>query len=274
MPTNTVADSFPRELEPWRSRWRLGHTIMLAAITAAFVVLAIYRPFGLHQSWIWVMVALVTFVAIAGHGISGRFRGALVDDRNKVSLSRLQMLAWTILTLSAFGVIVIARATVNPVTALEVGIPETLWLLMGISTTSLIGSPMVNSTKRRPEHQMDGPKVYRLLRAQSVDPTKVEADGAIARNTSPADSRWSDLFTGEEVSNVAQLDLAKIQMFFFTVLVVLTYGVAVGELLLTQPIPTQLPDVSEGMVALLGISHAGYLTSKAVPRPADGQTEE
>ena len=259
-------------LEPRRTTWRYWHTIALVLITAASILVAIYRPYGMYQSWLWVMAGLVAFVAIAGHGISGLWRGALVDESNRVSLSRFQMLTWTILTLSAFGVIVIARATSNPVAALDVGIPETLWILMGISTASLLGSPVVKSTKQK--DKLDKGRVRRLLERQDVDTTKVKADGQMARYTSPSDSRWSNLFTGEELSNVSYLDLAKIQMFFFTVLVVLTYGIAVSQLLLAQTIPTDLPDVSEGMVALLGISHAGYLSSKAVQRSGNGQAQE
>lgn len=54
-------------------------------------------------------------------------------------------------------------------------------------------------------------------------------------------------------------------MFFFTVLVVLSYGVAVGKLLVSTNSPAALPDVGEGMLTLFGISHGGYLINKAVP---------
>jgi len=66
------------------------------------------------------------------------------------------------------------------------------------------------------------------------------------------------------VSNVTYPDRGKIQLFFFTVLVVLAYGVAVGVSLRGAGFPASLPDVGDGMVTLLGISHAGYLSAKAV----------
>jgi hypothetical protein len=54
-------------------------------------------------------------------------------------------------------------------------------------------------------------------------------------------------------------------VFFFTLIVVFAYAAAVGAMLYGARAVSSLPDLSTGMVALLGISHAGYLTAKAVP---------
>jgi hypothetical protein len=83
-----------------------------------------------------------------------------------------------------------------------------------------------------------------------------------------------DIFMGEYVADFALLDIAKIQMFFFTVLLVIAYGTAVGSLLRTDPLPSSLPDVGAGMLPLLGISHASYLASKVVGAPSDTQQSE
>jgi hypothetical protein len=57
-----------------------------------------------------------------------------------------------------------------------------------------------------------------------------------------------------------------VQMFFFTLIVVLAYAILLGSILYgAGGLPKELPDVSEGMVVLLLISHAGFLASKAVP---------
>lgn len=80
------------------------------------------------------------------------------------------------------------------------------------------------------------------------------------------DASWSDLFIGEEVSDAAHLNLAKIQMFFFTMLLLIIYGVAVASMLIrSETIPDALPDIGEGMLALFGISQGGYLADKAIP---------
>jgi hypothetical protein len=76
------------------------------------------------------------------------------------------------------------------------------------------------------------------------------------------------MFEGDEVGNTAYLDLAKVQMFYFTVILGVAYvATLVPSLarLRTDPASVgELPALSEGMVALLGISHAGFLASKGV----------
>jgi len=73
-----------------------------------------------------------------------------------------------------------------------------------------------------------------------------------------------DMFRTEEIGNTGRLDLTKIQMFYFTVLIVLTYAAALREILmLTGPI-TDFPVPSSSIVGLLGLSHAAYLASKAI----------
>lgn len=244
--------------------WRWWHTVGLIVLTGGLVGMGIWRPLGVYASWLAVMAILVVFIAVAGQGIKGMWRGALIDDRNKISLSRLQMLTWTIVVLSAFGVVGIARSLDNPLTGLDVGVPATLWLLMGISTTSLLGSPLIKNSKMGEAKPEDAAK---RLTEQGADPTTMRVEGQIVANDSVRAARWSDLFTGEEVANVTHLDLAKIQMFFFTLLVVLSYCVAVGASLRSGTLPDSLPDVGDGMLTLLGISHGGYLAGKALPAP-------
>jgi hypothetical protein len=65
-------------------------------------------------------------------------------------------------------------------------------------------------------------------------------------------------------------------MFFFTLLVVFAYGSAIADSCdnVSETIGT-LPELSAGMLALLAISHAGYLANKNVsitpaPTPPSG----
>ena len=97
---------------------------------------------------------------------------------------------------------------------------------------------------------------------------KIENRGQIVANRNIEDARFSDLFSGEEVRDAAHLDLGKVQMFFFTVVLVVAYAAAIGTVLSSDAIKIEaFPDLQQGMVALLGISHAGYLTKKAIPHP-------
>ena len=267
--------ALPPTLPPRRSpqtglpgqRWERWHTMALLLLLAFFCWMAIWpREWGLHHKWLAVVLALVAFIMIAGLGVTGVWRGAFIDERNMISLSRFQMLAWTVMVLSAYGVITIARTRTDPLTALDVGVPQELWILMGISTTSLVGSLLLKNTKKDPRLALDADDQAQALDNQREGLAgQVRVEGRIVSKKSIEDARWSDLFIGEEVSNVAHLNLAKIQMFFFTVLVLLSYGIAVGRLLASPEDPTALPEVGKGMLTLFGISNSGYLIDKAIP---------
>ncbi len=57
-------------------------------------------------------------------------------------------------------------------------------------------------------------------------------------------------------------------MCYFTLIALVSYAAALFSLMALNAIApgqiTQIPVLSEGLVALLGISHAGYLGSKVV----------
>lgn len=244
--------------------WTPLHTVGLLVLTLLASAIPIWRPFSLFQDWLVVMALMCGFIVLAGHGIKGVWRGAFIDERNKISLSRLQILLWTILLLSAYGAIVVSRIPHDPLEALDIAIPSTLWFLMGISTTTMVGAPTIRQQKNR-QTTVGTTAMMEHLEFQGVDPSSLRMNGHVVCNHSARDASWSDLFMGEEYSNTSYLELGKVQLFFFTVLLVVTYGMAVGSILLSGSVPSALPDISEGMLPLLGISHGGYLANKAVP---------
>ena len=89
---------------------------------------------------------------------------------------------------------------------------------------------------------------------------------SLAKNDSPDQATWGDMFRLEGVAKDA-VDLAKVQMFFLTIVVVFAYGAAIYGLLtegaaLTNPLGVDFPAFSSSLNALLGLSHGGYLTAK------------
>jgi hypothetical protein len=87
-------------------------------------------------------------------------------------------------------------------------------------------------------------------------------------NDSPEQATWGDMFRFEIAGKQEGIDLTKVQMFFFTIVVVFAYGAAIFGLLakgaaLTNPLGVDFPAFSSSLNALLGLSHAGYLTVKA-----------
>jgi hypothetical protein len=227
------------------SRWTAWHTMAQLLIIVAIGVLGVATPslnVNTLLSWLITVVLFLAFLFVVGHGVTGRPLGLLIDERKKMSLSRLQLVLWTLVILSGLLTIALSNIGLGIKTPLAIVVPTQVWLLMGISTTSLIGSPLLKSGK---------------MRAGKIDTRDDIQDAEVA-----------DLFRGEEVSNSDVLDLAKVQMFFFTLVLVLAYAVLLGSLFINNTgAIRRLPDIDPSMTTLLGISHAGYLANKAVPRP-------
>jgi hypothetical protein len=254
-----------------QSKHSISHGFGLFGITIVIGLIGwkfpIDTPDRINIFWIINMILLAIFSIVAGHGITGLWRGVLIDERNKMSLSRLQLALWTILIVASFLTAVLINIHRGQVDPLSITLHPSLWGLMGISTASLIGSPLIKSTKKDvPTNDKEKEKTVALLETQGVDGSKVSAEGQILVNQSPKDAGWSDLFKGDEVGNAAHLDLGKIQMFYFTLIVWFSYAVAISSQFASDSAKiAEFPDVSAGMVALLGISHAGYLANQAVP---------
>src|SRR5437660_9664825 len=147
---------------------------------------------------------------------------------------------------------------------------------MAIATTSLGAAPLIliTRTSQAPNDQQKD-NTLKLLASQRVDVSNdnVINNGKIIAYATADNARWADLFTGEEVGNAAQFDLSKIQMFYFTFILVLVYGIGLATIFSGQGLTiTALPNIDPGILTLLVISHAGYLTRKAVPHSQNDGT--
>jgi len=91
-------------------------------------------------------------------------------------------------------------------------------------------------------------------------------EGDIHTNDVIDQADWSDMFRGDLVSNFQVVDVAKVQMFFFTIVVIFAYGTLIWGLLGQHTLQTdpfvEFPNFSDSLVTLLAISHAGYLVVK------------
>ncbi|WP_143044779.1 hypothetical protein [Variovorax sp. YR216] len=219
--------------------------------------------------WFAVAVLLLVFAAVTGRAVTGFWRGLLIDQRNVISLARFQMAIWTVIVLSAFLTAAMYNVFTGVDEPLSIQVPSHLWWLMGMSTTSLIGTPLLLGDKARKapsQAALDATKA--LLQKNGEQYEDTHPVGQVLANTAPESARWSDMLTGDETSNGAHLDLAKLQMFFFTLVIAMTYVAALWRTFVhAQPDGiTQFPLMNDSTIALLGISHAGYLANKAVPR--------
>jgi hypothetical protein len=312
--------------------WTHKHTAGCMAAVFGIVLIALVGAPSVI-SWFLYMILIATFTFIAADGITDSKVGILIDERNRMSLSRLQMALWSLLIISAFLAAAVSNTRANAPQPLNIGVPEAVWMLMGISTTALVGSPLILSTKRAPAggaasqtsapHPTSSPllnlttpgptstatvgstippvpprpelplSVASVLQAQGENPRLMYLDGSLVIRHSILDARWADLFKGDEAGDVATLDLAKIQMFFFTIVLVLAYAIGLGAKFMAidaarrdpatesvatspalpgKPAPPdrrlfdQFPPLDLGFVTILGISNAGFLGNRAVPR--------
>jgi len=245
------------------SQWTAGHDLSLALIVVSIgVVGLLLAPL---TAWLLILALLTAFAILAGHGVTGLWHGLLIDGRNKMSLSRLQMLLWTLLVLSAFLTAALYNIATGQRDPAAITVPPDLWLLMGISLTSLVGSPLiVNAKKAQPANDDEASRTLETLMRQVK--AKVRVVGQVVVNEQPEDAHWSDMFRGGEAGNAGHLDLGKVQMFVFTLILALAYGAALAALFADAPGKiAELPGLGSGIVFLLGLSHAGYLANKVLP---------
>lgn len=95
--------------------------------------------FSVLGAWLGILVLLTALTVVAGHGVTGLSLGCLIDAHNRISLARLQAILWTLIVISAFLAGALANISANSVNSgsiadpLSIGVPEELWILMGIS---------------------------------------------------------------------------------------------------------------------------------------------
>ena len=191
-----------------------------------------------------------------------------------MSLARFQMAVWTVVVLGAYFTFAIMRikalsdgslnghAVTDP---LNITIDWHLWALLGISTTSLVGAPLILSSKKNQEPAPTVTQQAARMTNEAEQDVNVNRQGTLYANSQLSDARLTDMFQGDELTNTTQIDIAKVQMFYFTVIAVVCFFAMVFRVLVNGTSDLgQLPLLPDGLVAVLGISHAGYLTSKSV----------
>lgn len=248
----------------------IGAIISLVGIMVPFWFmrknLLFNRPIteNIFYAWIVIMISMLILSGLIGWLITKRIDGILIDKYYSISLSHMQAFVWTIVILGGFLAAVFGNILARQANPLAIKIPGELWIVLGISSASLVGKDLILSGKAtqtpdQSEHQqLDNIKQKENLGQQP------EANGIVVNKRSADDARWIDMFTGDEVGNKVTVDLGKLQMFFFTIVLILSYSYSIGSQFFENRINTGFPPLDPSTVALFGISHAGYLANKAV----------
>lgn len=168
----------------WNIICKTAVLIIVVVIVGMFVFPTPISTIGGQLLWLVSLILLSGSCVAIGYCITGVKLGLLIDGRNKIRLSRLQTVLWTIVIISGL----LAAAVLNLAKGedpLNISIPSDLWFLMGITTASLVISPIIKNEK-----QSD-----------------------LKKNSDIHNAQLRDLFKGEENGNEDRLDLGKFRCF-------------------------------------------------------------
>jgi hypothetical protein len=262
------AEPIPPEFPGIAERSPVATAGLLVLLTVAIAVAGWYLPAG--TNWLVVLALIAIFFLITGKAITGRALGILINERKLMSLSRFQLVVWTGLIVSGFFVIALERihgaVAAQP---LAIGIDWQIWALLGISTASFVGTPLLHANKKskQPERKTELVKKTATRFREHPDDVERNRQGILYGNSSIAFARFTDMFQGDELANAQFVDVAKLQLFFFTVVVAIAYGTQLFQLIAYGDLDVsgiRLPVLQDGLLALMGVSHAGYLGAKGV----------
>jgi len=243
----------------------------LPVVILGIVVFAVPAFFRQATGYVFLgsMALLITEFVVIGFLLKGRAEGAFIDNRNMLSLSKLQAGAWTVVVLAGFVSAASFNATLSHVnygivSSLSVTLPGELLLAMGISATSLVATPSLLSLKAA-EEPKGGTAAAAVAATGRIQGTAI-GNGKVLTKESDKDASWADIFTGDELGNAGIADLGKIQQVLISVLLIGAYAAYIFQYFSTATSAiTTLPTLDKSFVWLLGLSHASYLAYKAAP---------
>jgi hypothetical protein len=267
----------PRRLSAARTEW--GWLTLLFLIALALCALWIWADQQhLQYQWIVVSAVIIGMCMSAWWLVNGRLDGILIDDRNRISLSRLQWVAWFVVLLGGYFAGAVWNVAYMENWDIKGHFPimqADLWALLGIVSASAVASNMILDRKKSQPAQTGRAPNAAVNTAAPSTPGQPDQVGSIDRNLTPKEASWADLFLGEEVANREVVDISRLQKLFITVLLLLTYirllWIGLGHPSSTTGFdmpPVSDPQGGQGFLWLLGISHAAYLASKATPKSA------
>ncbi len=265
---------------------------------------------NLLLGWLCTAALISLFLFLLGQFTKHGARTFFIDgNRNKYSLSRIQMVCWTVIILSAHLTLTLTRivhsndkeghtlyASGLPSDKSEnyasaVGIPKEVLALLGISIGAALITPVINNTKGRKTNRKDDTvKKSKKLDNSSVVPLyenvlkmnvgsnrNVSNIGAIQINKKIENAKLIDIFMGEEVKNYKLLDISKIQQFVITLAVMVSYMYIVFRSFSRVELPIHemniLPNIPKDLLYLVIASHTYYIGNKVITQstPASGE---
>ncbi|NPU67980.1 hypothetical protein HL667_23465 [Bradyrhizobium sp. 83012] len=220
---------------------------------------------GRPVTWLLTLLMLIVVFVIIGVAQKRRWDGVLIDERNKVSLSRVQIVLWTVLLVSALFTAGLSNVSVGVANPLEIQIPASVWALLGIGSFSFVASSSILGEKQKGADPSRLQTISANLQKSDTLTAPPDSRGQVVTKATPGDARWLDIIRGD-TNDADYVDISKVQQLTFTALLLIVYGSSIFNVLKTMTPVSTFPPVDGGFVSLLGLSHAAYLAYKAVPK--------
>lgn len=138
---------------------------------------------GAQLAWVGGLVIVMAGVIVAGKAVNGRWSGAFIDSRNRYSLSQVQAIAWLAVVSSGIVAAGIANVRHNIATPLDLSIPIEILAAIGLSVTTLVGTPLIRSVKRGQTADQDQAK--QTLKNMGMDAAVDSNNVVFGRSTVP-----------------------------------------------------------------------------------------
>jgi len=246
-----------------------------------------FHDYAAHEPvrvWVLQIGLLLVFAVSLGLSKDRGPLGVVIDEANRVSLSRLQTFIWTVLLIGGIATAIsvnLARDCHEPaegVTPAEgscaqspfaIDLPDQLLTLAGISAGALGAGTVIGAQNRSrnpsrasfdDETGVRSDPVAEEMRAAGYVPM-----GITAGKPSPQDATLGDLVRGDVETDYYSLDLTRIQFLAFTLILAGGYAITFAQGLNQnpqQPIAT-FPGFDSGLNILLAISATTYAGTKA-----------
>jgi hypothetical protein len=244
------------------------------------------RPATQSMSLVLPLLGMMAAIFAVGWavGLGGyrRLFGLWINGQYRFSLSSAQISLWTIMVLAPFAAItLLENALLAPelrlsqILSFSPEIPGLLFALMGITFTSTVIAKYILAVKNA---SADYAGDTGIVRGGKL----IAPSAGLVKNDAPQQAAIMDFFFGEEQGEKDKLDISRFQNVLITLVLVVSYGVALAEMMggvgpaevlgalaTPQPLFPQLPTVTGSFLALLLVSHAAYLLAKASEKPSN-----
>jgi len=237
----------------------LSFALGLVILFAVFMAAPKFMP-SIEGAYLASVLSLGAMLVLIGMFVVGRPLGILVNERNLMSLTRFQTVLWTVLISASFSTLLL-HAIYNgqdPTQLVKEAMRPDLLALMGISYASAVTASAVQAGKSGKEATAAA-----VQKSQAMNGPGADKQGVLYCNADIKRAAITDMFEGDEVSDAHLVDMAKVQMFFFTIVSAAYFISRMWPV--TLPV-SLVPQVPTNLIALMGISHAGYLGSKAITK--------